>query len=136
MSDPLPEEIDEALWQEACRRAEAIRKVVKDSDDQTSAADIADLSKELGLSRASVFRLIKLFRESGTVMSLADRKRGRRTGHRALDAAREKIVQVAIKKYYLKQTRPIGIAAGAGHRNRLRRGWVEGAAPADNRGAP
>ena len=106
MSDPLPEEIDDALWQEACRRADAIRKVVKGSDGQTSAAEIADLSKELGLSRASVFRLLKLFRESGTVMSLVDRKRGRRSGHRALDDEREKIIRDAIKKYYLKPTRP------------------------------
>jgi putative transposase len=106
MSDPLPEEIDDALWQEACRRADAIRKVLKGGDEQTSAADIADLSKELGLSRASVFRLLRLFRESGTVMSLVDRKRGRPTGHRALDAARERIIQTAIKTYYLKPTRP------------------------------
>ncbi len=62
MADPLPEEIDDALWQEVCRRADAIRNVVKGSDEQTSAAEISDLSKELGLSRASVFRLLKLFR--------------------------------------------------------------------------
>ena len=106
MADPLPEEIDDALWQEACRRADAIRKVMKGSDEQTTAAEIADLSKELGLSRASVFRLVRLFRESGTVMSLVDRKPGRRTGHRALDTEREKIISSAIKTYYLKPTRP------------------------------
>lgn len=106
MPDPLPDELDEALWQEACRRADAIRTVLKGSVDQTSAADIADLSEELGLSRASVFRLIKQYRKSGSVISLVDRKRGRPTGHRALDAVREKIIHSAIKKYYLKQTRP------------------------------
>ncbi|WP_278247165.1 hypothetical protein [Shimia aestuarii] len=41
MSDPLPEEIDDVLWQEACRRADAIRKVLKGGDDQTSAAVLA-----------------------------------------------------------------------------------------------
>ena len=106
MSDPLPEEIDDALWQEACGRADAIRKVVKSGAEQTTAAEIADLSKELDLSRASVFRLIRLFRTSGTVMSLVDRKPGRRTGHRALDSEREKIISSAIKTYYLKPTRP------------------------------
>ena len=25
MTDPFPDEVDEALWDEACRRAEAIR---------------------------------------------------------------------------------------------------------------
>lgn len=106
MIEPLPEEIDDAPWQEACRRADAIRKVLGSDAAQTSAVDIADLANELGLSRASVFRLIKLFRESGTVMSLVDRKRGRPTGHRALDARREEIIQQAIRKYYLKPTRP------------------------------
>ena len=41
MSDPLPGEIDDVLWQEACRRADAIRKVLTCGDQQTSAAEIA-----------------------------------------------------------------------------------------------
>jgi putative transposase len=46
MNDPLPDEIDEALWDEAL------------------------LAAELEVSRATAFRLIKLFRNGGTVMSL------------------------------------------------------------------
>ena len=57
MIEPLPEEIDEVLWQEACRRADAIRRVLGSDAAQTSAVDIAYLADELGLSRASVFRL-------------------------------------------------------------------------------
>lgn len=106
MIEPLPEEIDEVLWREACRRADAIRRVLGSDAPQTSAVDIADLADELGLSRASVFRLIKLYRKGGTVMSLVDRKRGRPSGHRALDGRREEIIQQAIRKYYLKPTRP------------------------------
>lgn len=106
MTTPLPEEIDESSWEEACPRADAIRKVLGSNADQTSVADIAYLANELGLSRAFVFRLIKLFRESGTVMSLVDCKQGRPLGHRALDARREEIIQKAIRKYYLKPTRP------------------------------
>ncbi len=106
MIEPLPEEIDEVLWREACRRADAIRRVLGSDAAQTSAVDIADLADELGLSRASVFRLIKLYRKGGTVMSLVDRKRGRPSGHRALDGRREEIIQQAIRKYYLKPTRP------------------------------
>lgn len=102
----LPDEIDEDLWDEAYRRAEVIRDFLRRNPGQSTAANIADLGTELGLSQASAYRLLKKFRESGTVMSLVDRKRGRRSGHRALDDEREKIIRDAIKKYYLKPTRP------------------------------
>jgi len=39
-------------------------------------------------------------------MSLVDRRPGRRTGDHALDTEREKIINTAIKTYYLKPTRP------------------------------
>ena len=39
-------------------------------------------------------------------MSLVETKRGRPTGHRALDVQREEIIEKAIRKYYLKPTRP------------------------------
>ncbi|WP_299870085.1 helix-turn-helix domain-containing protein, partial [uncultured Roseobacter sp.] len=85
MTDPLSDEIDEDLWNEASSRADAIRRFLKDNPGRTSAADIARLADELDLSRASVFRLIKLFRVGGTVASLLERKRGRPVGHRTLD---------------------------------------------------
>jgi putative transposase len=106
MADPLPEEIDDILWQEACRRAEVIRDTLKDNTCQTTAVDIKFLRDKLGLSRSSVFRLIKQFRENGTTMALVDRKRGRPAGHRALDSQREDMIEKAIRKYYLKPTRP------------------------------
>ncbi len=106
MTDALSDEIDDALWNEASGRADAMRSFLKDNPGRTSAADIARIAEELDLSRASVFRLIKLFREGGTVMSLVDRKRGRPVGHRTLDAAREEIVRLAIDKHFLKRTQP------------------------------
>lgn len=39
-------------------------------------------------------------------MSLVDRKPGRRTGHRGLEAERERIIITAIKTYYLKPPGP------------------------------
>ena len=106
MTDPLSDEIDEDLWNEAFGRADAIRRILKNNPGRTTSADIARLADELDLSRASVFRLIKLFREGGTVALLVERKRGRPVGHRTLDPAREVIIQAAIDKYYLKRTRP------------------------------
>ena len=52
MNDPFPDEIDETLWDEACRRADAIRSFLKSKTGSTTAADVAKLAAELGLSQA------------------------------------------------------------------------------------
>ncbi len=106
MTELLPDEIDDALWAEACRRAAAIRKFLVSSSGQSTVAAIADLASELHLSQATTYRLLRRFRTDGTVMSLIETKRGRRAGHRALDAPREEIIQKAIRTYYLKPTQP------------------------------
>jgi putative transposase len=106
MTDPFPDEIDDALWEEACRRADAIRGFLKSNPGGATAADVAELVAALGLSQATAYRLIKLFRTGGTVVSLVDRKRGRPEGHRTLDQTREEIVRATINAYYLKRNRP------------------------------
>ncbi|MBD8892614.1 Mu transposase C-terminal domain-containing protein [Roseibium litorale] len=106
MNDRFPDEIDEALWDEACRRADAIRSFLKRNPDGATAADVSRLAVEMDVSQATAYRLVKLFRAGGTVLSLADRKRGRPEGHRTLDEKREEIVGTTIKKFYLKRTRP------------------------------
>jgi len=106
MTDPFPDEIDEALWDEACRRADAIRSFLKRNSARATAADVAELAARLGLSQATAYRLIKLFRAGGTILSLVDRKRGRPQGHRVLDDKREEIIRATINAYYLKRTRP------------------------------
>lgn len=106
MNDPFPDEIDASLWDEACRRADAIRGFLKRNPEGTTAGDVAGLAAELGLSQATAYRLIKLFRAGGTVLSLTDRKRGRPEGHRALDEKREEIIRATISAHYLKRARP------------------------------
>jgi putative transposase len=106
MNDPFPDEIDETLWNEACRRADAIRGFLESRSGGTTASDVAGLAAELGLSRATAYQLIKLFRVGGTVLSLIDCKRGRPEGHRALDEKREGVIRATIKASYLKQNRP------------------------------
>jgi putative transposase len=106
MSDPFPDEVDEALWDEACRRAEAVREFLKNRPGKMTAGDVALLATELAISRATAYRLIKLFRAGGTVMSLVDRKRGRPDGHRVLDDQREEIIRTTISRYYLTRNRP------------------------------
>ncbi len=106
MKDRFPDEIDEALWDEACRRADAIRSFLKRNPDGATAAEVSLLAIEMDVSQATAYRLVKLFRAGGTVLSLVDRKRGRPEGHRTLDEKREEIVGTTIKKFYLKRTRP------------------------------
>ncbi|AAK64853.2 helix-turn-helix domain-containing protein [Sinorhizobium meliloti] len=106
MSDPFPDEVDEALWDEACRRAEAVREFLKHRPGKMTAADVALLATEVETSRATAYRLIKLFRAGGTVMSLVDRKRGRPEGHRVLDDKREEIIRTTINRHYLTRNRP------------------------------
>ena len=106
MIEPLPDEIDDELWEMACHRADALQNFVARNPYKSSTASVDELAKELDLSRASAYRLIKLFRKGGTVTSLVDRKRGRPSGHRALDNTREDIIRTTIKQYFLKKTRP------------------------------
>lgn len=70
MTDPFPDKVDEALWVEACRRAEAIRGLLIRRSGKVAAGDMTLLAAELEVSRATAFRLTKLFRAGGTVMSL------------------------------------------------------------------
>lgn len=106
MNDPFPNEVDEALWDEACRRAEAIRGFLIRQSGKVVAGDMALLAAELDVSRATAFRLIKLFRAGGTVMSLVERKPGRPDGRRMLDDRREEIIRTSIKRCYLNKNRP------------------------------
>src|SRR5208283_1113734 len=46
--------------------------------DGLKGRDVSELAWELGLSRATTYRMIRLFRAGGTVASLMDRTRGRR----------------------------------------------------------
>ncbi|WP_233124536.1 integrase catalytic domain-containing protein [Agrobacterium vaccinii] len=73
---------------------------------KVAAGDMALLAAELDVSRATAFRLIKLFRAGGTVMSLVERKPGRPNGRRMLDDRREEIIPTSINRYYLNKNRP------------------------------
>lgn len=83
-----------------------IRGFLKRNPEGATAGNVAELAAALGLSQATTYRLIKLFRAGVTVLSLVDRKRGRPEGHRTLDEKREEITRATINAYYLKRNRP------------------------------
>lgn len=102
----LPDEVDQLSWDKACRRADAIRDFLRQRPERSTMKEVAELAAQLGLSQATAYRLIKLFRQGGTVSSLADRKPGRPEGHRTLDKERGAILHATIIGFYLKQNRP------------------------------
>ena len=106
MDDLQGDDDAEERWEEACRREDAIRDLLSRNPDGLKGKDVTDLAWELGLSRATAYRMIRLFRAGGTVTSLMDRTRGRREGFRTLDKEREEIIREAIAGFYLKPTRP------------------------------
>jgi len=102
----LPDQIDDARWEEARRRADAIRAFLNHRSDQGITANVAALAVKLGLSQATTYRLIGLFCEGGSVRALVERKRGRLLGYRALDPGRDELVQSAIRAIFLTPDRP------------------------------
>ncbi|WP_437412691.1 helix-turn-helix domain-containing protein [Sinorhizobium meliloti] len=99
-----------------------------------TAGDVALLATELAISRATAYRLIKLFRAGGTVMSLVDRKRGRPDGHRVLDDQREEIIRTTISRYYLTRNRPT-VSQFPGCANELHVGRAQAAASPNDQGS-
>src|SRR5271157_4542983 len=115
MNEPFPDEIADASWDEAHRRADAIRRFLRDRPDSRSVSDVLDLARELGVSKATAYRLVRAFRAGGTVVSLVDRKRGRPEGHSALDDAREEIIRTTINSVFLTRNRPAVRMRGCGN---------------------
>lgn len=97
---------DEPDWEEACRREEAIRELLRRHPQRLTHAAVDDVAGQLGLSRASLYRLIQRFRAGGTVTALMPSPEGRPKGLRLLDAKREAVIRQALKDVYLQPTRP------------------------------
>ena len=94
-------------WLEGCSREEAISGLLERHGDQRlSIADVDEVAWELGVSRATLYRLIVAFRAKRTVSSVEPRSRGRRKNGFVLDAKREKLISQAIREIYLKPERP------------------------------
>jgi putative transposase len=94
-------------WLEGCRREEAIGGLLeRHGDKRLSIADVDEVAWELGVSRATLYRLIAVFRAKRTVSSVEPRSRGRRKNAFVLDRQREKLISLAIREIYLKPERP------------------------------
>jgi len=94
-------------WLEGCRREEAISRLLeRHSDKRLSIGDVDEVAWELGVSRATMYRLILAYRAKRTVSSVEPRSRGRRKNAFVLDRKREKLISQAIRETYLQPERP------------------------------
>jgi putative transposase len=68
-----------ARWAEGCRRYEAIRRLIHHKPRPPKSA-VADTAWELGVSRATLYRLVDIYKSAGTVEALQPKAMGRRAG--------------------------------------------------------
>jgi hypothetical protein len=88
------------------RREEAIRALLELEGNRLSQSVIDGLKRDLGVSRATAYRIIKTYRTCGAVTAPTTRPVGRPKGARVLDGRREFIIHDAIECFYLQPTRP------------------------------
>jgi len=95
-----------AIWAEGCRRYQAIRELLRRHRGRLTTYDVSDVARELGVSRATLYRLISLYRKFGTVDVLLPKLTGRRRGTRVLSGELEMIIRTTIQETYLARPRP------------------------------
>jgi putative transposase len=95
-----------ALWAEGRRRYKSIRNLVERYRGQLPKSELSDIAWELGVSRATLYRLISLYRRFGIVEALVPKSTGRKVGTQVLSKAVERIIGETIHTVYLKPTRP------------------------------
>lgn len=92
--------------EEGRRREEIIRELLVREGERLSQNVIKDLTRDLGVSRATAYRMIKTFRTCGAVTAPMTRPVGRPKGARVLDATREQLIRDAIENFYLQPSKP------------------------------
>lgn len=112
-------------WLEACRREEAIRKLLGRSEgERLKMGDVEEVALDLGVSRATLYRLITAYRQTPTVEALEPRQRGRRKGALILDKPRHDLIRKTIREVYLKPQRPtLAYLVGQVHLRFAQQGW-------------
>ena len=89
-------------WEEAEFRA----KVLAELPEQLTQGEVERAMRLLGVSRATLFRLMKQFREDGRTSALLPDTRGRKPGMQPLDPAVEVIVSRHFTEFYATRRKP------------------------------
>ncbi|MBW4092374.1 MAG: DDE-type integrase/transposase/recombinase [Proteobacteria bacterium] len=96
--------VSEAAWAEAVRRETVIRPLC--GAERLGKAAVAAAVRDLGLSAARVYALVRAFRQRPVTAALVAATPGPRKGGRRLDPGIEARVDRAIEDVYLKPERP------------------------------
>jgi len=88
------------------RRHEAIRGLLERHKGLLRTAEVNDVARDLGVSQATLYRLIKTYKALGTVEALMSRATGRPAGLRLLDPKVEAIIAKCIREIYFTPNRP------------------------------
>ena len=96
----------EREWEEACRREDVIRALLSQRTSALSAKEVEAAADELEISRATLYRMVRLYRAGGTVSSLLPRSVGRPKKSRSLSPEREALIVLTIRQFYLKREKP------------------------------
>ena len=88
------------------RRETVVRAALGRTEGKLSPAVIDELKQDLGVSRATAYRMIRTFRTCGAVVAPDTRPVGRPKGARVLDPRRETLIAEAIKQYLVTQPTP------------------------------
>ena len=90
-------------WLRARRRERVVMRLIRNEGDV--AKQIASASRALGLSRSSVYRLLRRYQQAAQTSSLLVGHRGTPQQHRRLSELRETIVTRAIEEKFLSRPR-------------------------------
>ncbi|OWU66363.1 DNA-binding domain-containing protein, partial [Phaeobacter sp. 22II1-1F12B] len=99
MSDNFPADKD---WEEAERRAQVIAELPV----QLTQGNVDWAMRQLNVSRSTLFRLVKQFREDGRTSALLRDSRGPKPGMQPLNPAVEEIVSRHFREFYATRRKP------------------------------
>ena len=125
MEEEEESETERRRWDEACRREATVRELLLRHPDRLTVKSVEHAAWELGVSRATVYRLIHRYRAKRAVSGLLPGKRGRPLGFRTLTPEQEAVIRQAVEREYLRPTRPPlrHLVEQVGHRFR-QKGWA------------
>jgi len=98
------DQIPKASWKLARGRERVIAPLAE--RDHVTKSEVEQAGKALRLGRSMVFRLIACYRRKRSTSVLVAETRGRKCGSRILDPSLEKIIETAIKDFYLRREKP------------------------------
>jgi len=96
----------ETEWQEACRRESAIRSLIESVPVSHARADV--VAKDLGISRALVYRLASRYRIRAQTSSLLPSRRGRAPRSRLLNPEVEALICTVVERCRRLVSNPAG----------------------------